>query len=146
MEFAGPVYDGTLPPAVAKQIAAAIRSLEGKRVVVTIREQKRKRSNNQNSYYFGVVVAAVNQLFREHGNMVDAHDTHEFLKLRVGKLSQIFVTPDGEVIKSLGSTTKLSTMEFEAYLDRIRAWASEFGLIIPLPNEEVTHQHHGDSA
>jgi hypothetical protein len=62
---------------------------------------------------------------------------HEFLKLRVGKLAQNVVDPNGEVHKTLGSTTKLSTMEFEAYMTKIKAWAAEFGLQIPEPGEYI---------
>ena len=47
------------------------------------------------------------------------------------------VTPDGEVLKGLGSTAKLSTLEFEIYMEKCRAFAAEHGVAIPLPNEEV---------
>lgn len=137
LEFCGLVTDGKLPAEVSDKIAAVIRRMEGKRVLVTVREQKRRRSLNQNAFYWGVVVEAVTQMFRDAGNYVDPEDVHDFLKLRVGKLAQVFVDPNGEVIKSTGSTTKLSTQEFEVYLDRIRAWAAEFGVVIPLPNEEL---------
>jgi len=50
----------------------------------------------------------------------------------------VFVSPDGEVMKSLGSTTKLSTQEFEVYMENVRAWAAEYGCEIPLPNEDLT--------
>lgn len=135
LEFSGQVTDGKLPKAVSERIAAVIRQFDGKRVVVTVKEQKRRRSLNQNAFYWGVVVQMVTQMFRDAGNYVDPEDVHDFLKLRVGKLTQVFVSPDGKVIKSIGSTTKLSTQEFEVYLERIRAWAAEFGLVIPLPNE-----------
>jgi hypothetical protein len=112
--------------------------MDGKHLVLSLKEQKRKRSLNQNAYYWSVVVEAVTRMFREHGNYVDPEETHEFLKLRVGKLSRVIVTPDGEVVKSLGSTAKLSKMEFEAYLEQVRAWAAQWGCLIPLPNEEVS--------
>jgi hypothetical protein len=130
--------DGRIPSLVWERLAGAVSRLPGKRFIITLKEQKRKRSVNQNAYYWGVVVAAITQMFRDAGNYVDGEDVHEFLKLRVAKLSRMIVTPDGEVHKSLGSTTKLSTMEFEVYLERVRAWAAEYGCIIPLPNEQVS--------
>lgn len=43
----------------------------------------------------------------------------------------------GEVVKLPMSTTELSTIEFEEYLDRIRIFADEFlNIIIDLPNEQ----------
>lgn len=137
LEFSGLVTDGKLPVAVRQRVVATIRQFEGKRIVVTVKEQKKTRSGQQNRYYWSVVVGAVTEMFRDAGNYVDAEDVHDFLKLRVGKLSQVFVSPDGEVLKSLGSTTKLSTQEFEVYLEKIRAWAAGFGVMIPLPHEEV---------
>jgi hypothetical protein len=137
-EFPPLIAEGKLPNAIANRLAAELNHLDGKRVVITVKEQKRRRSMNQNSYYWGVVVAAVTEMFRDAGNYVDADNLHDFLKLRVGELGPNIVTPDGKMTKSLGSTAKLSTMKFEWYLERIRAWAAEFGLVIPLPNESTT--------
>ena len=114
-----------------------MRSLAGKRVTIKLSLYRKRRSNNQNAYYWSVIIPAITAMFREYGNNVDGDDVHEFLKLRVGKLAQVFVTPDGEVMKGLGSTTKLSTMEFEVYLEKCRAFAAEHGVAIGLPNEEV---------
>jgi hypothetical protein len=130
--------EGRIPAPVWERLGETVSRLPGKRFVITLKEVKKKRSVNQNAYYWGVVIAAITQMFRDNGNYVDGEDVHEFLKLRVAKLSRMLVTPDGEVHKSLGSTTKLSTMEFEVYLERVRAWAAEYGCFIPLPNEQVS--------
>ncbi len=140
LEFSVLVSGGQLSDQTAKQIASAIRSFDGKRVTVTIREQKRRRSTQANAYYWSCVIPPIVTMFREAGNMVDADDVHLFLKLRVGKLAQVFVTPDGEVIKSLGSTAKLSVSEFQDYIARIKAWAAEHGVLIPDPNEPLNHE------
>jgi hypothetical protein len=137
LEFSGIVTNGKLPREVSERIASTIRRMEGKRLLIVIKEQKRQRSNKQNRYYFGVIVMMVTEMFREAGNYVGAEEVHDFLKEHVGNLRQIIVTPDGEVLKILGSTTKLSTQEFEVYMEKVRAWAAGFGLIIPLPHEEV---------
>lgn len=127
--------DGKIPTAVLHRLLHAVGKASGKRLVLVLKEQKRRRSLNQNSFYWGVVVPAVTGMFREHGNYYDDNDVHEFLKLRVGKLAQNMLMPDGKVVKSLGSTTKLTTQEFEVYVEKIRAWAAGYGLAIPLPNE-----------
>lgn len=135
LSFSAP--DGRIPPVILHRLIEAVGKLPGKRFMLTLKEQKRKRSLNQNNYYWGVVVPAVTGMFREHGNYYDDNDVHEFLKLRVGKLAQNMLMPDGEVVKSLGSTAKLTTQEFEVYMERIRAWAAEYGLAVPLPNETI---------
>lgn len=135
LEFSGQVTCGRLPAAVSEKIAAVIRRMDGKRLVISVREQKRRRSLNQNAYYWGVVVELVTQMFVEAGNSISRDDVHDFLKQHVGKLEREIHTPDGEVVTTLGSTAALTTQEFEVYLEKIRAWAAEFGLVIPLPGE-----------
>lgn len=135
LEFSGTVVNGKLPQKVSEQIMAVLRSAEGKRVTVSIREQKRVRSLSANAYYWGVVIPPIVAMFRDEGNMVDAEDTHEFLKEHVGKVRQVIVTPDGEVVRAAGSTAKLSTAEFGDYVAKIKAWAAEFGIHIPEPGE-----------
>lgn len=126
---------GHLPGQVHRELDDLIRGMAGKRMTLKLAPYKKRRSLNQNAYYFGVVIPAITKMFREHGNNVDNDDCHEFLKLRVGKLAQVFVTPEGEVMKGLGSTAKLSTIEFEAYMTKCRAFAAEYGVIIKEPNE-----------
>ncbi len=135
---------GRLPGQVHREFDDLVRSLAGKRVTIKLSLYRKKRSSNQNRYYFGVVVKAITEMFRDQGNNVDADDVHEFLKLRVGKLAQVFVTPDGEVLKGLGSTAKLSTQEFEVYMTKCRAFAAEHGVMIPEPNEKHEQTMAGD--
>ncbi len=141
--FRGTVKNGKLPRLTTEGIVAALRKLEGCTAEVTVKKWVKRRSGNQNRYYWSVVVRMVTEMFREAGNYVDDEEVHEFLKLRVGKLSQNVVDPHGEVYKTLGSTTKLSTTEFEAYMMKIKAWAAEFGLQIPEPNEDVQSTSKG---
>lgn len=130
------IFNGKLNPSILDRIRDAIAAFQGKTLVITVKVYKSKRSLKQNAYYWSVVVPAVTEFFREHGNYVDNNDVHEFLKLRVGKIAQNIVI-DGEVFRSLGSTAKLTTTEFEDYQERIRAWAAGYGVMIPLPNETI---------
>ena len=127
MEYTGLVTGGKLPPEVGSRLATAIRAMEGKRIRIAVSEVKRGRSNNQNAYMWGVVLPPIVEMFREAGNNVDAEDVHSYLKQHVGKLKQVLVSPEGEVFTAVGSTAKLSTVEFELYLERVRAWAAEMG-------------------
>lgn len=128
---------GHLPRAERLRFDDTIRGLAGKRVRINVKLYQKKRSTSQNNFYWSQIVPRVTAMFREYGNYVDDEDTHEFLKMRVGKLAQVIVLPSNEVVKGLGSTTKLSTMEFEAYLERIRAWVAPWGLVLPFPGEDI---------
>lgn len=138
LEFTCPVVDGRIPERDAKRIGECIRKLDGKRVAISVQEVKRTRSSQQNRYYWGCVVKHVTDAFRDAGNMVNAEDVHDFLKQHVGKLSQVLVTMEGEVLRGPGSTAKLTPTEFGNYVEAVRAWAADMlDLKIPSPDEVI---------
>jgi len=106
-----------------------LRNYEGKEAYITIKPYRKNRSDNQNRYYWGVVVKILSD---ELGFEPD--EMHEVLKqkfltretLRIGKEDFIIAKP----------THNRSTQEFEEYLSHIRTWAStEMSILIPLPND-----------
>jgi hypothetical protein len=138
---------GHLPGHVRRELDDLVRSLAGKRVVVKLWLYQKQRSSNQNRYMFGVVVKMITDAFREAGNNVDAEDVFAFLKMEVWKITQVFVTPDGEVLKGLGSSRHWTTQEMEARLEQARAWAAQtLGIGIPLPHEEIEQPNGKESA
>ena len=99
-------------------------TLIGQRVEVIIRKPRTKRSDVQNSYYWGVVIEL---LSKELG--YDKDELHEILKYK-------FLQSNAMGMPYVKSTTKLSTGEFEEYLSKIKRWAAEFlHIVIPDPNE-----------
>ena len=99
-------------------------ALIGQRVEVIIRKPRTKRSDVQNSYYWGVVIEL---LSKELG--YDKDELHEILKYK-------FLQSNAMGMPYIKSTTKLSTGEFEEYLSKIKRWAAEFlHIVIPDPNE-----------
>lgn len=102
------------------------RFLEGKEVDISIGPHRKKRSVNQNSYYWGVVVAMI----AEAAGYPTPEEAHDALRLHF--LGQ---HREGQ-LPTMKSTAELSTTEFEDYLSHCRQLASEmFGLYIPEPNE-----------
>lgn len=104
----------------------------GTRLDIIIRKQKKKRTNDQNRYYWGVVVPILSNHFG-HDNPEDMHEDLKLLfnpiesKIRPGK-------------KIGGTTTKLSTKEFmsddDSYVERICRWAAtEYQIYIPPPQK-----------
>lgn len=99
--------------------------LEGGLVQITIEKRKRPRSNEQNRYYWGVVV----RIISDHLGYTP-EEAHTALR---GHFLTVLTDKTLPLIKS---TTDLSTVEFEAYMTKIREWASiEFQMYIPEPNE-----------
>ncbi len=106
------------------------RELEGKAISIVIRRYRTNRSEEQNGYYWGVVV----KMIMEEMGELTMDETHDMLRerfLRRGILHK------GKRYWTTRSTASLDTTGFEDYLAQIRTWASfEFnGINIPLPNE-----------
>lgn len=135
-EFIGVYREGRFSE--AGKIRTLLAYLEGKRLKLSIAVLNPKRSLNQNAYYWGVVVPAVRHMFLECGNDITTDEVHEYLKQHVGGLERTITLPDGRRRVVVGSTAGLSKLEMEEYLEKVRAWASQFGVVIPLPNEELT--------
>lgn len=106
----------------------------GRHFRVSFSEPKRPRSANQNAFYWGVVVPAIANETGEFGKE-GLERVHEALKMR-------YLPSDVRGLLELpGSTAKLSTKEFEQYVENIRVDAASgellgSPLIIPLPNED----------
>jgi hypothetical protein len=133
--FVGYARGGVAPHAAA--IRALLETLEGKQVVVTVDLFRKKRSDRQNRYYFGVVVADIREAMQELGNTVSPDDVHYFLKSEVAGMKSPIYDLNGEVVGwRVDTSTKLTTQEFENYMEQCRAWAAEhLNIIIDLPNE-----------
>ena len=96
-------------------------TLEGQKVEVDIKKLRSQRSSNQNAYYFGVVLDI---LSKETGYEID--EMHEIMKYK-------FLKVKGKM-DYIKSTAKLSTSEFETYLERIKRWAAQdLSVVIPDP-------------
>lgn len=101
-----------------------LESLEGQEITFTIGKKTRPRSNQQNRYYWGVIIEI---LGKELGYTPE--ETHEALKIK-------FLLKEGGKIPTVRSTAELSTVEMEEYHSKIREWASQFlGCYIPDPSE-----------
>lgn len=119
---------GRLRPDKPDKFRSALQALAGKQVQFTIEPRQNDRSMSQNRYYWGVIVKILGD---EFGYQPD--EMHEILKskfLRRWSQGKLGVFPYAQ------STAKLSTLAFEEYLKKVRIWAaSEFQIVIPLPNE-----------
>ena len=106
--------------------------------VVTIEKKHRKRSLNQNAYYWGVIIDLVHDGLIDAGYRITHEETHEFLKGKFA-ITEYINERNGEILKSIGSTANMTTSQMMDYFSEITQWAAEYlNVQIPEPNEQLT--------
>jgi len=138
MQFYSQIKDGKLQRNVSKAIAEYIGSCKDGRYEIEIKKQKKKRSLDQNGYYWGVVVYFFIQgALDTWGEDIDSETAHAELKKHCNYKEVINVNT-GEINKLPLPTKDLTTVEFELYQDKCRKFIYEwFNIIVPLPNENL---------
>lgn len=129
--------NGKLQPRVRDEIVRLLTAQQGKKVVIRISKYRKKRSDGQNRFYYGVVLPMVMAMMIGAGNEVDEVEVHEYLKVVVGKMTKLVHDPDGVETAVTRSSTELDTIDWEIWMNQIRAWGANFGLVIPMPHEET---------
>jgi len=123
-EFTGVVQDGRFVLDRREAFAYLKGKLEGQRIVLSVRRQRRSRSNSQNAWYWGVAIP----LFAEQLGY-DQEEMHEALKLKL-----LPKNLEGE-FPTVGSTARLNTTDFAHFMEDVVRLGQEVGLTIPLPDE-----------
>jgi len=120
-------------------LANAVKQFNGKDITITVETKRKVRSNDQNAYYWGVIVSLIRlAILEEWGEKKSSNQIHELLKTQCNYIERINEST-GEVIKESKSTTDNSTSEQELYHELCRKWAFDwFNIEIPLPNEQIT--------
>jgi hypothetical protein len=99
--------------------------LKFKEFQLVVRNKRKPRSNNQNSYYWGVVLYLIS---KEIGHTPE--ELHDAFKRKFLKRF------DKRGLEFCQSTTELSTTGMMEYVENVRRFASmELGISIPDPNE-----------
>ncbi|MDZ4341330.1 MAG: hypothetical protein U1E51_02700 [Candidatus Binatia bacterium] len=124
--FHGTVSKGRLVYDEPERRLVWLAKLEGKRFEESVRRERSQRSIRQNSAYWGIAV----EILSDHTGF-DKDTMHEALKHKF--LSRI---DEKTGLTIIGSTRKMSTVEFNEYYAAIQRWAMEFlSVYIPDPNE-----------
>jgi len=125
--FTGIIEKGTLTLDNPQRYLVQLSALNGKKIELILRKRRSQRSLQQNSYYWGVVIEILSKHFG-----YDPEEMHEALKFHFLKISSD-KSPD---LVSVKSTTRLSTDEFNEYVNRVVRWAAqEYGVFIPDPRQ-----------
>ena len=116
-----------------------LKAMEGKTIELTLEVRRNKRSNQQNSYYWSVIVPIFKNILKEEwGELRTIKETHEFLKYNCNYKEKVN-EDTGEILKLARSTKDNDTKVQEEFHERCRQLAFEmFNITIPLPNEQIT--------
>jgi len=137
IKYQGRVTDSGLYIIHRKAFDQDVQVWNGKDVTVTVERKKRSRSVEQNAYYWGVVVPMAQSGLNDTGYRADKLTTHTLLKTLFLK-QEIVNEQTGEILNAVGSTSKLSTVQFMEFIADVQRWAAEFlSIEIPDPGEQV---------
>jgi len=122
-----------------KLIKQAIESFEGKEIVLKIERVTKQRSNQQNNFYWGVIVTITKQAILEYwGEVWSEKEIHTYLLQNVPTYRQVVNIKTGEVSEVLKSSSQMTTTEMCDWWERIRQYmAVNFDVQIPEPNEDL---------
>jgi hypothetical protein len=111
---------------------------------IEIMEHRPRRTDRQNRYYWPCFVQPLAEFLREQGDLTEDEEAHELIKAKFLRKT-IVNKKTGEVMEYVGSTTDLTTKEFNEYLNRVAFWLADmFGIVVPDPN--VYHEREDKDA
>lgn len=138
---------GNPPPAVIKH--QVNQAFAGSRVKMLFKADYPPRSPAQNRSYWGLLITPIMEYLHEvmgHDDLNPKSDFHKrrfhrelFMTLWDDRVERLIDQKSGEVILKLApSSSELTTVEFMAYQEQVRQWASEMfpGLTLYKPNEQ----------
>lgn len=131
------VKDGELTFKRRSVFVSDLSKLRDGDYIVTVERKKAKRSLMQNAYYWGVIVPYAKQGLNDIGYRMTTEATHEYLK---GEFNIVEIPNErtGEILRSIGSTTEMSTSQMMEYFAKITEWAAEYlSIEIPQPGEQM---------
>lgn len=137
-EYLSNVKEGKLQKNVSQTIAIDIKQFEGKRVRINIEQLRSVRSEQQNRYYWGVVIQYQLDCFKERwGEMYTKEQVHDWNKANIFCTEKVDEST-GEIFKIPGTSVVRGKLVFEERMEQIRQFFQEkFDWIIPMPNEQI---------
>nr|DAP89640.1 MAG TPA: protein NinB [Caudoviricetes sp.] len=116
-------------------VTRAIGSFEGLPINLTIERRSKRRSNEQNAFYWACWIPLIQTaIYNEWGELYNPNEVHTMLKTTCNY--EEHVNPaTGEVVRVPKSSTKLTTYEWEKeFKQQIRQLCMDFfGLDLPEP-------------
>ncbi len=132
------IKDGKLFISSRKSFDKEISEQKNMYVRVTVEKAKKKRSNQQNRYWWGVCIPYLKNGFKDLGYRLDSEETHDFVKHKFCR-SEIISVETGEILETVKGTSKMSTTEFMDLIADIQEWAAIF-MNVEIPDPDITHE------
>jgi hypothetical protein len=127
--YTGKVKQGKFIPDDPSAFVKAFCRKDGTRMVVTAKQLVPKRSNNQNAYWWAVVVA----LFQDELGERDSYAAHHIILEALGHYDEMEIR--GRKFKIIRETKDLGTDDFAKLIDGAgQLFAEWFNGFIPEPN------------
>lgn len=127
----GEIRNGKLRVKAAEAFSAQLARFRDGAVQITVERKFATRSANQNRWYWSCVVGLV----ADHTGYTP-DEIHEIYKAKFIPKSMVLADGNGEIVDEVvlgGSTTRMDTVQFSDYCERIRDWAATLGVVIPDP-------------
>lgn len=131
----GKITNGKYP--FPSYLSDAIKSYDGREVVIEIKERPKRRSVNQERFYRGVIIPMVRDFENDRKDTAFSLDSiHLWCKLIMGR-TKYEKLPDGEYreVAISNADPNLGKMDYEKGNDLLRKHYAKEGLQIPYPNE-----------
>ena len=127
------------------ELTSALNQFEGQEITLSIEKAKKVRSTQENRYYWGLVIPLIKAGLKDAtGESYSAEQVAGLMKTRFLMTHIDYINDDVEYLDRIKSTTELSTVEMEVYLQECRTFAQEYlGVTIPMPNEDLTIEFSG---
>lgn len=140
-EIIAKVEGGKLGKFVSETVRGWLESYGEGVIRITLEPYTPGRSNSQNRYYWKVLVGGIKSHMSDTGAPVSRDAIHHYIKYKLcPDLCEVEEEHDifGEkYVMRENTTTKITTENFNLLCERVRAWAAENGLQLPLPNEHA---------
>jgi len=107
-------------------------------VIIEISKASKKRSNNQNNWYYGVALPIIiNSIEDTTGESYTKEDLHEFHLEKVLEATKVIKETLGETIITYSHkrTSDMTTTEFMDFKNKIQIYWAERGINVPDPNQ-----------
>lgn len=129
------IRNGHMQNNVRQAIANELQRYEGKRVEISIKQLRGKRSLPQNSFLHFALTLLTNSL-NELGNKFTMQEVKDMMKAKF-LLEDVVNKETGECLgQKIKPTSSLNKLEMVDFIEAIIMWADELGIVIPRPNSQ----------
>ena len=117
--------------------------LEGKEIVILIKERHKKITTSQQGFYRGGILPSCynSEMFSHFDTKDDVHSNY-FAPKFLSYIVPVKIKNEQYEIKKVKSLTELSDKEMSVFIERVLAECAELGIIVLSP-EEYNNKYYG---